>query len=367
MTEREAYIAFSAFPGIGPLRFKLLCEYFGSAVSAWQAPQNLLSRIGLGDRLTQKLVDFRGHFRAGEYEARLRAREIAILTRLDPGFPQRLREIPDPPIALYVKGTLVPEVDRILGVVGTRKPTTYGKETTETLTAELVAEGFTIVSGMARGIDGIAHRAALLGDGQTIAVLGCGVDIIYPPEHRALYGDIIGKGGSVVSEVPPGHTVLKGLFPARNRLISGLSLGVLVTEGAQDSGSLITARLALEQGREVFAVPGPITSYLSAGPTQLIKQGAKLVTTVTDILEELNLHHSPRRQKSGQNQIPNTRNHFSEAEQCILSLLSTNGEMHYDDLVRQSGLSAAKVGEVLTQFELDGIIRALGNGKYGLN
>lgn len=359
MTEGEAYIGFSAFPGIGPLRFKLLLDYFKGATKAWQVEEQTLLSLGLGDKLVVKFSSFRKAFHPKVYEAQLLEKEIKIITRIDVHFPKLLREIPDPPIALFVKGNL-PKWDRVIAVVGSRKPTPYGRGVTETITHDLVDNSFVIVSGLARGIDGIAHRAALSGGGQTVAVLGCGVDIIYPPDHALLYHAIIKNGGAIVSEVPPGHTVLKGLFPARNRIISGLSQGVVITEGAEDSGSLITARNAAEQGREVFAVPGPITSYLSAGPTKLIKQGAKVVTQVSDILEELTL---PEMKK------PRTANGLvrgdTKEQQLIIDLL-INGELHFDDLVNKSGLTASETGTVLSLLELNGIIRDLGNGKYGL-
>lgn len=369
MTEQEAHVAFAAFPGVGPLRFKLLIDYFGSAEKAWAASEKTFLEIGLGNKLTRKLVDFRKTFNAESYVEELLQQEIKIFTRIDPEFPVKLKEIPDPPIALFVKGKLSDEKLPHVGVVGTRKPTTYGKDITTKLTRDLALSGCVIVSGMARGVDGIAHRAALEVGAPTVAVLGCGVDIIYPPEHKDLYRDIIEKGGAIVSEVPPGHTVLKGLFPARNRIISGLSLGVLVTEGAEDSGSLITARYAAEQGREVFAVPGPITSYLSAGPTKLIKSGAKLVTEVEDILGELKIN--PKSQILNSKQIQISKSKFQNGEipqeaAKIFSLLSANGEMHYDEIIRESGLATATVGAILTQLELAGIIRGLGNGKYSL-
>jgi len=359
MTDRDAYIGFSAFPGIGPLRFKMLIEYFGSAQKAWVADKQTLLRINLGEKLTAKLLDFRNTFQAYDYIQKLLQDEINIITRIDKGFPKKLLEIPDPPIALYVNGKLENAYKKIIGVVGTRKPTSYGKQITASITRDLCLQDFVIVSGLARGVDAIAHRTALECGVITIAVLGCGVDIIYPPEHKQLYQDIINSGGAVISEVPPQHTVLKGLFPARNRIISGLSQGVVVTEGAQDSGSLITARLALDQGREVFAIPGPITSYLSVGPTNLIKQGAKATTCVKDILEELNV---PQKQMS----LNNNNKNLNNEEQHIVELLNT-GELHFDELVRLSRISVSSVSTILTTFELSGIIRALGNGKYGLN
>lgn len=368
MTERDAYIAFNVFSGIGPQRFKLLIDYFGTALSAYRASKDILHEVGLGEQLLQKFVDFRSDFDNQVYETELLQKEIRIVTRIDSSFPPLLKEIPDPPIALFIKGTFDGNSSGI-GVVGTRKPTTYGKDITAKITESLVHSGLSIISGMARGVDAIAHQTTLRFGGKTIAVLGCGVDIVYPPEHKELYAQILSSGGAIISEVAPGHTVLKGLFPARNRIISGLSIGILVTEGAEDSGSLITARYAAEQGRDVFAVPGPITSYLSLGPSKLIKQGAKLVTNANDILEELGIDarlpkHIPKSNETFQkNGIAKTLSHD---EQQIVGLLQQNTELHYDELIRESGLDSSHLGTVVTQLELAGIIRALGNGKYGL-
>lgn len=215
---------------------------------------------------------------------------IDKLTLDDPRYPRLLKEIPDPPTTLYVK-TASPDVlgTRTIAVVGTRHMTKYGADVTRKLVRQLVAKGFTICSGMAYGIDTVAHRAAIDAGGKTIAVLGCGIDIIWPPSNARLYSRIGEEGhGAIVSEMPPGVKPNKDVFKTRNRIISGISLGVVVTEGAANSGALITARFAAEQGRDVFAVPGPITSPLSRAPARLIKEGAKLVETVEDILDELN-------------------------------------------------------------------------------
>ena len=215
---------------------------------------------------------------------------IKILNISVADYPFLLKNIPDPPKELFVLGDGdILSAKRVIAVVGTRKMTRYGQEITTKLTKELVEAGFVIVSGMALGVDGVAHQTAIDSGGKTIAVLGAGVDIIYPAQHRDLYNGILAHGGAIVSEVPPGKFVSREQFPARNRIISGLSQAVLVTEGAIKSGGLITVRMALEQGREVFAVPGPINSPMAEGTNYLIKQGARLVTDVDDILSELNL------------------------------------------------------------------------------
>lgn len=359
MTEREAVIGFAAFPGIGPQRFKLLRDYFGGASKAWEADSLTLKNIGLGGKLTDQLVAFKKNFGAAAYEAELGKQEIKLVTCIDSGYPRLLAEIPDPPIAIYIKGT-IPIAPVFIGIVGTRKPTPYGKDVTQKFARELTNNNCVIVSGLARGVDGIAHRTAINSSGRTVAVLGCGVDIVYPPEHRTLYMDIIASGGAIISEVPPGHTVLRGLFPARNRIISGLCKGIVVTEGAEDSGSLITARYAAEQGRDVFAVPGQITSYLSAGPAKLIKQGAKLVTNVGDVLEELGVPSINKQQ------IDQNLDGFSPSQRKIIDLLLT-GELHFDDLVLNTGISPEELGSELTQLELDGILHHCENGCFRIN
>lgn len=301
--ERKYWVAFSVFPGIGPVRFRLLLDYFGSASAAWKAKPEALRTINLGSKLTEEFLAFRNTFPLDEYLTRLEKLNVHVLTLEDPRYPKRLKEIPDAPFVLYVKAKPAKEklnLDRTIAVVGTRKITRYGREVTMRIVEGLVSYGFTIVSGLAYGVDAAAHQAALDAGGKTIAVLGCGIDIIAPSSNARLYRAIGEEGGgAIVSEMPLGLRPNKGLFPARNRIISGLSMGVVVTEGADDSGALITARNAGEQGREVFAVPGPITSAYSRGPAKLIKQGAKLVERVEDILEELNIN-TTKMKSSGQ-------------------------------------------------------------------
>lgn len=286
------FVGFSLFPGIGPVRFKLLYDYFGSARAAWEAPVSELRRIGLGSDLVATFSAFRKRTDARDYLRLLNERHVAALPITDPKYPSLLKEISDPPFLLYVLGkktqTAV-NLKRTIAVVGTRNMTSYGAAITRLLVTKLVGCGYTIVSGLALGIDTVAHTAALEAGGKTIAVLGCGIDIIAPSSNARLYRAIAGGGGAIVSEMPLGHRPTKGLFVTRNRIISGLSLGTLVIEGADDSGALITARYAGEQGREVFAVPGPITSRYSRGTAKLIKQGATLVESIEDIVEALEI------------------------------------------------------------------------------
>ena len=268
-TETACYVSFSVFPEIGPMRFKELLARYGSAQAAWKS--------------------LRKKFDREEYLRRLEKLHVSVLTLKNPKYPKLLSEISDAPFVLYIRGRGSKiDLNKTIAVVGTRRVTPYGCAVTKKLVQDLVAAGYTIVSGLAYGVDAVAHEAAIECGGKTIAVLGCGIDIIAPPSNASLYHRIENGGGAIISEMPLGLRPEKKLFVTRNRMISGLSRGVIVIEGSDTSGSLITARYAAEQGREVFAVPGPITSPFSKGPARLIKEGAKLVESVEDILDELN-------------------------------------------------------------------------------
>lgn len=364
MTEETLHwVAFSIFPGIGPVRFRLLYDYFKSAKAAWKASTSELKAINLGDKLTEKFDDFRKHFDPEDYLRQLEKEHVFVLTLNDSHYPKRLKEIPDAPFVLYVKGkkTDTPwDIERAIGVVGTRKITDYGRAVTERITAGLVSHGFTIVSGLAYGVDAVAHQMAIEMGGKTIAVLGCGIDIIAPPSNARLYHQIAEDGvGAVVSEMPLGLRPNKGLFPARNRIISGLSLGVVVTEGADDSGALITARNAAEQGREVFAVPGPITSPYSRGPARLLKNGATLVENVEDILAELGMDAKNSSAIAGQ-----VYQYANEEEKQILEHLSDRN-VYLDDIVRATGLATSQVLTTISLLEMKGVIKNFGGNMYG--
>ncbi|MBI3379435.1 DNA-protecting protein DprA [Candidatus Gottesmanbacteria bacterium] len=361
--DKKYWLGFSAFPGIGPLRFKLLLSYFSTAEKAWNADVKKLLGTGLGEKLTAKFDHFRKTFLLDEYIEKIKKKNIKIIILQEKIYPNLLFQISDAPFLLYVMGDIESlDLDKTVGVVGTRKITHYGEEVTRKLTEGLVDAGVTIVSGMAYGVDTVAHKTAVLNGGKTVAVLGCGVDIIHPRTNTELYWQIVKKYGIVVSEFPVGMYADIGLFPARNRIISGLSLGTLVTEGAEDSGALITARYAAEQGREVFAVPGPITSQMSEGPTILLKQGAKLVTEVGDILEELKINPKSKLQISNKIQNPNFQN-LNKEEKIILDLLQ-NESLHFDELVKKSGISASKLGSILTMMEMKKLIKNNGGSNY---
>jgi DNA processing protein len=365
--EKKYWIGFSLFPGIGPMRFDLLIRAFGSAKAAWRAPRAALENIGLGSVLSTRFDSFRSQDILDSYVAKLASERVGVLTRRDTRYPKLLAQISDAPFVLYIKGKKTdqpPDLTRTIAVVGTRKVTKYGVEVTRRITHGLVANGFTIVSGLAYGVDAVAHQAAIDAGGKTIAVLGCGIDIIAPPVNARLYHAIGQEGhGALVSEMPLGLRPNKGLFPARNRIISGLSMGVLVTEGAEDSGALITARYAAEQGREVFAVPGPITSSMSRAPAKLLKNGAKLVETVDDILEEFDIQNMG--DLNGTRSTKRTYEGDNKEERILLSLLSRE-RRHMDDLVRSSGLTTAQVAATLTVLEINGIVKNYGDAVYGL-
>lgn len=351
------YVALSQAPSIGQKRFKILTENFKSAREVWESSDKLLKQI-LDVSVFEKFNHFRRSVNPGKILSDIYKRDIKIVTLVEKNYPDKLREIFDPPPVLYIKGELKSEDNLALAVVGTRRITNYGREVTEILVRELANSGLTIVSGLARGVDSLAHKTALEAGCRTIAVLGCGVDIVYPAQNVLLAKEII-KNGALVSEYPPGTQPIPGHFPARNRIISGLSLGTLVTEADERSGSLITASQALEQNREVFAVPGPIYSRLSKGPSGLIKQGAKLVTSAADILEELNIEQKKKAEKVKQI-IPDNKD-----EEVIIKLLA-NEPKHIDQLLRESGFSSNKLNGLLVTMELKGKICSLGNGSYRL-
>lgn len=362
MTKNLAYfLGFSHFLGIGPTKLSRLVSRFGNIRSAYEADFDQLKNI-IGEKTATKFVSFRKRFDPEKKLKEIKRQDIIVLCQESKQYPPQLRNLSDPPICLYIKGKLNRfnfAKNRFFAIVGTRKPSPYGQKIAGNFGYCLSEAGFIIVSGMAIGIDTIAHKASLAAGGKTIAVLGCGVDIIYPAINTPLYNQIIDRGGLIISEFPPGHTVQKGLFIARNRLISGLSQGVMVVEGAKDSGSLITARYAAAQGKEVFAPPNPITSKLSAAPNNLIKQGAKPVTSIKDILEEFNL---PLPLKTKIKAVKN----LSPEENRIISLLSKN-PLSPDQLVDAADLPISKVLNLLSLLEIKNIITKNTQGKYKIS
>ena len=357
-----------AVPGIGDALLCRLVGSFGSPDAVLHASQDELTQVGGISPALAKAI--RQGIRSEDRQAidrELKALErlpVQILTILDPDYPARLKAIHDPPPLLFVSGTLS-EADRhAVAIVGTRHATPAGRVVTEQLSGGLAAAGLTVISGLARGIDGTAHRSALDAGGRTIAVLGCGIDRTYPPEHQSLRKKIE-EQGAVLSELPLGAYPHAYHFPKRNRIISGLSLGVVVVEAAPQSGSLITARLAAEQGREVFAVPGSVQSEQSRGTNGLIKQGAKLVERVDDIIEELLPQMEPSfsaqmqaRRTALTRQVQSSVPVLEHDEAALYAALSTE-PVHIDELISKTGLPAASVSGLLLSLELKGAIRQL--------
>ncbi|NIW45029.1 MAG: DNA-protecting protein DprA [Gammaproteobacteria bacterium] len=357
MSDDLAYwIGFSKVSGVGPARLRKLLDYFGHIEAAWHASSDELSAMGLDKRSIASLEQAQQTLDLEEELRRIEAASVRVLTWDDEDYPTPLRNIPDPPFVLYIRGTLLDRDEWALAVVGTRGASIYGKEVTRSMVNGLAASGVTIVSGMALGIDTQAHQSALEVGGRTIAVLGCGVDIVYPSQNAKLARSIM-ENGALVSEYPLGSKPEGRNFPPRNRIISGLSLGVLIVEGSEHSGALITTNYALEQGREVFAVPGNIFNRTSKGPNRLIQQGAKLITSVGDILEELNLtmvaQHTEAREV-----IPDTL-----MEAAILQYLSAE-PVHIDELGAHTGIPAAELASTLTMMELKGQVRQVGGMNY---
>lgn len=358
MTELKYRVGLNLIPGIGPARLRLLEDYFGDLGLAWQASLFDLQAAGLDRKSIEALATYRNRINLDEEMEKLDRAGVTAITVDDPTYPSLLRHIHHPPPLLYVKGRLDPADEWAVAVVGTRRASAYGKEAARRLASDLAASRITVVSGLARGIDGQAHQAALDAGGRTIAVLGCGLDRIYPPEHTKLAASIVERG-ALVSDYPLGTPPEPANFPARNRIISGMSLGTIIIEADIGSGAMITAEFALEQNREVFAVPGNIFNRGSKGPNQLIQQGAKLVMGVTDILEELNLTMAVQHREI-QAIVPET-----ETESLLLQYLSAE-PVHVDELRRESHLPIATVSSTLALMELKGMVRQVGGMNYVL-
>jgi len=347
------WLALSLTPGVGSILIKRLLDRFGTPEAVFRAPLKELLKIeGLGEKGA-------GVIRKGPSEKAVK-RELSLLEKTggkvvisrDDDYPKRLKDIYDPPALLYLRGELKKEDALAVAIVGSRKTSAYGREITERIGEDLARHGVTVVSGMARGIDSVAHKGALQGGGRTIAVLGCGVDVIYPSENRNLFRQIIERG-AVLSEFPMGSPPEAGHFPRRNRIISGLCMGVVIVQASAESGSLITAGYALEQGRDVFAVPGNVGAEGSRGTNQLIKEGAKLVESSEDILEEI----LPQWRREGET-VPKAETavpSLTEAEKILCGLLSET-PLHIDAIIRESRLDPGSVSSLLLNLELKGLI-----------
>jgi DNA processing protein len=359
MSQVEYWLGFNIVPGIGPARLQKLLDFFGDAETAWRAAPLELARAGLDRKSLESLLATRDKLDLESEKHRVEDAGVQLLTLLDEGYPRLLRQISLPPPLLYVKGSLLPEDDWAVAVVGTRHLKAYGKEVTRYLAGDLARNRLTIVSGLALGIDSEAHRAALEAGGRTVAVLGSGIDVTYPYENAGLARDIVACG-ALITEYPLGTKPDRRNFPPRNRIISGLALGTLVTQAGEGSGALITAYYALDQGREVFAVPGSILDRGCSGTNRLIQQGeAKLVVRAQDVLEELNLTMVSQ-QAEVRAVVPE-----NEIEALLFRHLSEE-PLHVDELGRASGLPISQVSGTLALMELKGLVRQTGAMHYVL-
>jgi DNA processing protein len=357
------WLALNQIAGLGKVGYARLIERFGSPENVFQADlEELQSVEGVRKNTALAIVKFKRAEKIDRELEELERQKVGVLTSKDPRYPALLAKIHDPPPYLYYKGSASTQDDRSLAVVGSRLASPYGIKITERLAWGLSQQGLTIVSGMARGIDSAAHQGALMAQGRTVAVLGSGLDVIYPQENQKLFERIV-EAGLVYSEFPLGSLPERQNFPIRNRIISGMSLGVVIVEATQRSGSLITARLALDQGREVFAVPGSVESFKSSGTHSLIKQGAKLVEHAQDILEELHWEEkAPEDARELRREPTEIGPTLSAKEKQIRDLLS-DGSLHVDQMVRQSGIGISPLLSLLLEMELKGLIKQL-PGKF---
>ncbi|MGM0472212.1 MAG: DNA-processing protein DprA [Bacillota bacterium] len=368
MNKRKYWLGLIKLQGLGPKLIKNLIDFFGDAHSIWQASQEELCQVNLvGAKRSRQIIKDRAEIDLDYELEQLDRLNINFLTLTDSDYPSLLKNIYDPPPVLFYQGTLNQQDLISLSIVGSRKCTTYGRRVAERLADNLAQQGFTIVSGLARGIDTAAHQGALQG-GRTLAVLGSGLDVIYPPENKELAAKVSNQG-ALLSAFPVGTSPVGSNFPQRNRIISGLSLGTIVVEAAQKSGSLITANYALNQGREVFAIPGDITRVQSVGTNQLIQVGAKLVQKIDDIIEELPL-------EGWHQMIENSDDSLKSEEIADLELSSMEEQVYnhlsstpqdFDQLVVKSKVATHKLHSILLQLEIKGLVEQLAGNRFRLD
>lgn len=356
MDDKKFWVGFNLIKGIGAVRIQGLLAHFGDLESAWNAAPNELVEGGLGAKVIERVLKARENVDLDKVWEKIEKQGIKILTWQDETYPQRLKEIDQPPPVLYIRGQYLPDDLFAVAIVGTRRVTPYGRQITEEISRFLAANGMTVISGLARGVDAIAHQASLKAGGRTIAVLGSGVDKIYPPEHRTLAEQIMERG-ALVSDYAPGTPPDASNFPPRNRIISGLSLAVVVVEAGETSGALITAEFAAEQGREVFAVPGSILAPQSKGTNKLIQNGALPLLSVTDLMQALDITRVGE-QKAARKIVP------ADAIEAKLLALLTNEPMQIDEIRNQAGLPIEKVSASLALMELKGMVRQVGGMNY---
>jgi DNA processing protein len=354
--DKKYWIGFNLVRGIGAVRFQQILSFFGDLSLAWQAPAEAFKEAGLPTRALNNLLRLREETDLDELYDSILAKDVQVLTLPEDDYPHLLKQIDQSPPVLYVRGKLLPSDDFAVAMVGTRRISAYGQQITRDTSLYLAGHGLTIVSGLARGVDALAHQSALQAGGRTIAVLGSGVDVIYPPEHRKLAEAII-ENGAVISDYPLGTQPEGVNFPPRNRIISGLSLATVVVEAGERSGALITSDFALEQGRDVFAVPGNILSPVSKGTNRLIQKGAYALVSPQDVLDVLDLSQVQE---------------FKEARQALPAdtteakiLQSMDYEpVHVDEICNAVGMAVEKVTAALTMMELKGLVQHVGGMRY---
>ncbi len=363
MDDMKYWVALDRVPLLGTVRFRRLEDYFGGLDKAWDAGPSELRAAGIEDRPAREIAAVRTRTSPDAEVQRLAQAGVTPLNWHHPGYPARLKEIPDPPPVLYYKGNLLPADERSVAVVGTRGPTVYGREAAAALVGDLARMGVTIVSGLARGIDSVAHRVALDNGGRTIAVLANGLDIIYPRENKELFQRTQGQG-AVISEHPLGVRPDSRSFPRRNRLISGISLGVLVVEAPESSGARWTVWHALEQDREVFCVPGSIFAPTSRFTNRMIQEGAKLVAGYTDILEELNMTVAGHQYDMPLPAVSDSDDDDDDEDESGLLRHLDIEPQHIDDIMRNAGMPITSVSSMLTMLELKGKVKQVGCMHY---
>jgi DNA processing protein len=356
MNDKQFWVGFNLIKGIGAVRLQALIEHFGDLEAAWTASPVDWRAAGLGQKLIERLLEARGKVDLEMLWGRIEAQGVHVLTWQDEAYPARLKEIDQPPPVLYVRGDYLADDEFAVAIVGTRRVTPYGRQITEEIASFLAANGITIISGLARGVDAVAHQAALQAGGRTIAVLGSGVNRIYPPEHRSI-AEQMEQRGAIVSDYAMGTPPDASNFPPRNRIISGLSLAVVVVEAGETSGALLTAEFAAEQGREVFAVPGSILAPQSKGTNKLIQNGAQLMLNAVDLMQALDLTRIGVH-KAARKVLP-----ADPTEAQLLGLLG-NEPLHVDDIRNRAELPIEKVSAALALMELKGMVRQVGGMNY---
>lgn len=356
MEERAYWVGFNKVKGIGAVRLRGLLDFFGHISQAWEAPADGLRAAGLPAKVVEQVLKTRNELDLDKELDAIQRKGIRVMIWEDEDYPRRLREIDQPPPVLYWLGSFEPEDEWAISIVGTRRVTAYGRQVTDELASFLAHNGITVVSGMARGVDGIAHDTAMRLGGRTLAVLGCGVDVVYPPEHRKL-AERIASQGALISDYAPGTQPDAINFPPRNRIISGLSPATVVIEADKDSGALITAEFANSQGRDVFAVPGNINQPQSRGTNLLIARGAHPLLRPQDVLDVVGMQYI-QEERSARQVLPT-----DEVETSLLRLLSTQ-PMHIDEIRNLSDLPIEKVSATLTMMELKGLVQQVGGMSY---